>query len=403
MNNRIIVTIFAFLVLITNINFAQNEIEIFGYGQASFSHFENWYNVPVPADFDEEHSYNFMGVAQMNIMMAKQFSPELSAFVNFEFINDYSSSKGFGSFNLQEAYVRWDYRNFLKVKFGMVIPQFNNLYEIYNRTPLLPYLIRPKVYEANFGNLIDVFDFLPQKALVQINGNVPVGSLTMQYALWAGNPPSSLISSSENDLIPGYTAYGQSAVSFMSFGGRLGVINSFMKAGFSVTTDTENRRNIYIDWDDNTADLGDIDRLRLGADLSFSVGDLRVEGEYLMTKSKTTKAMDDSLRSWNSESPDLIGDNFDKYFYYVAAIYNVTDKLTAFVMYDAISDNFDSWFFGQEGYKGYHLGAGYTVVDEVVIKAQYNKNTGKYDSGIEDPSVYDYNEAYYSVGVSFSF
>jgi hypothetical protein len=403
MTNRVVTLIIATLLLINYTNYAQGEIEIFGYGQASFNHFENWYNVPIPADFDEEHSYNFMGIAQMNLMLAKQFTPDLSAFVNFEFINDYSSSKGFGTFNLQEAYIRWDHRNYLKVKFGMIIPQFNNLYEIYNRTPLLPYLIRPKVYEANFGNLIDVFDFLPQKALVQINGNIPTGGITFQYALWGGNPPSSLISSSENDLIPGYTAYGQSAVNFLSFGGRVGVINSFLKAGFSITKDTENRRNIVIDWDENTADFGDIDRLRIGADLSLSVGDFRLEGEYLMTRSKTTQEMDDSLDYWYSESPDLIGNNFDKYFYYISAIYSINDDLTAFIMYDAISDNFDSWFFGKEGYKGFHLGVGYSLIDEIVLKVQYNKNTGKYDSGIEDPAVYEYSESYLSLGASFSF
>lgn len=403
MNKRFLTVVLGILTLTSSFTFAQSDLEIFGFAQTSFSHFESWYSQPIDPDFDEEHVYNFMGIGQLNIMMAKQFNPEFSAFVNFEFINDYSSDKGFGSFNLQEAYIRWDYRDFMKVKFGMLIPKFNNLYEIYNRTPLLPYLIRPKAYEANWGNLIDVFDFLPQKALIQIDGNIPTGPVTLQYAVWAGNPPSSLISSSENDLIPGYTAYGQSAINFMSFGGRVGVINSYLKAGVSVTRDRENRRNIIIDWDENTADFGDLDRLRVGADLSFSIGDLKVEGEYIMTKSTTTAEMDASLIEWNAESPDLIGSDFDKYFYYVAATYSFSEKFYAFVMYDAISDNFDSWFYGNEGYKGFHFGAGYSVIDEIVIKAQYNKNTGQYDSGYEDPPVYDYNESYYSIGASFSF
>jgi hypothetical protein len=162
----------------------------------------------------------------------------------------------------------------LKVKFGVVIPQFNAMYEIYNKTPLLPYIIRPKLYEANAGNTYDLFDMLPQKALIHLNGTVPVKDMVFEYALYAGNPPNNFIFTANNPVImPSYVAYGQSAVDYVSYGGRVGITNDYLRAGVSISGDKENQRQYVTSSSTGaTADLGDLNRMRFGADLQAIVG-----------------------------------------------------------------------------------------------------------------------------------
>ena len=106
---------------------AQNTIDIYGYVQSSYLFFHNYYN-PFPPSGEANYTYHNMGINQLNLFFAKDFGDDFSSFINFEFVNNYSSDKGFGSFNLSEAYIKWDYRDFLKLKFGMVIPQFNALF-----------------------------------------------------------------------------------------------------------------------------------------------------------------------------------------------------------------------------------------------------------------------------------
>lgn len=417
-----------FLFAATSIN-AQEEISIFGYAQPYFNAFSSAYGEPGPPAGEEDQNYFTMGISQLNLFFQKDFGDDFSSFVNFELINNYSSDRGFGAFNLQEAYLRWNLADELKFKFGMVIPVFNQMYEIYNKTPLLPYIFRPKLYETNQGNLVDIFSFLPQKALVQASGVFNVSGVKIDYAAYINYPTNGFISSEKNDLIPGYVAFGQPAVNYLGFGGRVGIRYNKLNVGVSLGVDKDNRRNYrqtvyqkyssYLDdstasvYDNDDTNLGDLNRFRLGADVSFTLGDFTLSGEYLQVKTDVPSESKTILTQWNSEDPYFIGKGFDKSFYYVSLLYNLSDKFFFYGMYDMMQDESDPFFFGEDGYGGISFGGGYNLNDYVVLKVQYLVNSAKFDVQELDKNgdgivaakedIRDFNDYWLSVGASISF
>ncbi|MDP2364537.1 MAG: hypothetical protein Q8M94_12310 [Ignavibacteria bacterium] len=404
MKNFFLILFFFFLCATYNQLNAQENLEIFGYGQGSFLQFENRYD-PHVIEYDDNYTYKNMGITQLNLLMSRSLGDELTAFINFELTNNFDSERGFGSFYLQEAYLRWNYKDYLNLKFGMVIPKFNNLYEIYNKTPLIPYLIRPKIYEVNWGTYVDLFDYLPQKALLQVYGSFISDEIKFDYAFYCGNPPNSFLSSKDKDLIPGYVEYGQSAVNLLAVGGRIGIRTDNIKAGFSFAKDKENRREIELVAPESVVGLGDLDRYKLGFDASFEFGDFNIVGEYLLNKVPLTNDQQDSLDYWSSIDPAFTGNGLNKYFYYVSAMYTFSEKFYSFIMFDYIQDKLDAWFFGNYGYYGYHIGCGYYMNENVVLKGQVTLNKANYNTGLDTPfpAKTDYREIYYAIGASFSF
>ncbi|MGE5315898.1 MAG: hypothetical protein ACM3Q4_14485 [Acidobacteriota bacterium] len=382
---------------------AQGPIDVFGYVQTSYTNFHNVWKQG-PPEGEANYKFHYMGVNQLNLMFGKDFGSNLSGLINLEFVNNYSSDKGFGSFKLQEAYVRWDYSDHLKVKFGMVIPQFNALYEIYNKAPLLPYIQRPKLYEANAGNTYDLFDMLPQKALIHINGSVPIGESVVEYAGYAGNPPNNFIVSPSNPVIsPSYAAYGQSGVNYLSYGARLGFSHEHVRAGISYSADKENQRSFVTSSDGGTADLGDLPRYRIGADIQATAGGFTLSAEYMATHTTVPKAAQDSIDRWHAADPYGVGAGFQKKFYYVTLQYDITDELFVYTMYDYLNDEHNPFYFGMDGYYGYSIGGGYRVNDSVVLKFQAVNNKGRYNVGEEVDPIRDYDEYQYMIGASMTF
>jgi len=402
MLKRIPYSLFFIFILLFRSSMAQSSIDIYGYVQSSYSFFHNVWNPYAPPG-EDNYTYNNMGINQLNLFVAKDLGNDLSSFINFEFINDYSSDKGFGSFNLSEAYLKWDYRDFLKVKFGMIIPQFNSLFEIYNRTPLLPYLIRPKLYDATSGNLVDIFDILPQKALIQVYGSVPVGAANIEYALFAGNPPNKFLSSPNNDLLPSYVAFGRAAVSYVSVGGRVGIKTSNLRIGVSACFDKDSQRKFIKNSNPDTVNLGDFNRYHIGSDFYLKVGNFELSAEYLKVKTKVSSDVQDSLNVWNAADPYDVGKSFDKTFYYATLLYNISSKLFVYTMYDYLNDDFNPFYFGLDGFYGYHLGGGYYVNDNILLKIQYFKNFARFDTGEAVIPIRDYYENNLAIGVSITF
>jgi len=125
--------------------FAQEKetpIKIFGYFQNSFQHWTT---------FGERPRQNSFSLQQLNLFFQKDIGSDWTAFVNFEFLNNFSSGRQWGSTKLEEAWVKYRANMRFNLKLGLLIPIFNNLNEIKNRTPLLPYIIRPLAYETSFG------------------------------------------------------------------------------------------------------------------------------------------------------------------------------------------------------------------------------------------------------------
>lgn len=384
---------------------AQEDLNIFGFVQSAFTRYEAKF-VPTLNDYTPPVKVNFMGINQLNIMASSSLSENISSYLNLEFTNNYSSSKGFGYFNLQEAFVRWDYRDYFKVKFGMLIPSFNSFYEIYNRFPLFPYIARPKMYETNLENVVNLFDILPQKALMQVYGNLDLTELLkFEYALYFGNPPNSLISSKDNDLLPGYVAYGQSASPYLSHGIRIGFSNLFMKFGVSYNGDRDSKRNfvVYDSLDNpNIIDLGEHNRYRLGADFMIKLFSFTLSAEVMSVKTKTPQNILDTLKKWTFINPNYNGRSFDKIAYYVTIQYDY-ENYFAFFMLDFLNDDSNRFYFGILGSKGFNFGIGYNVSERLSIKTQFIHNRGRYNLGLENIPVRNYREYQYQFGLSYTF
>ena len=140
--------ILCFLLLATASAGAQSQekpLRIFGYFQNSF---QQW------TAFEFRPKQNSFSLQQLNLFFQKDLGTNWTAFVNFEFLNNFSSSRQWGSANLEETWVKYRASMRFNLKLGLLVPIFNNLHEIKNRTPLLPYIIRPLAYETSFSEFI---------------------------------------------------------------------------------------------------------------------------------------------------------------------------------------------------------------------------------------------------------
>ena len=404
MNNFLKLKLFFMAIFLSNYLIAQ-DLRIFGFVQSSFTRYEAKF-VPTLNDYTPPVKVNFMGINQLNLMASSILTEDVSTYLNLEFTNNYSSSKGFGYFNLQEAFIRWDLKDEFKVAFGMLIPSFNSFYEIYNRFPFFPYIARPKMYETNIENVVNLFDILPQKALFQAYGSLSITELNkIDYALYFGNPPNSLISSKDNDLLPGYVAYGQSASPYLSHGFRIGFSNLFMKFGFSYNGDRDNKTK-FIVYDTldapNVINLGQHNRYRLGGDFMIKFFDFTIFSEIMIVKTTTPKNILDTLKRWAEINPDYNGRSFDKLGYYVTLQYDYKNMF-AFFMLDFLNDDSNRYYFGILGSKGFNFGIGYYYSENLIIKTQFIHNRGRYNLGLVNIPVRDYREYQYQFGLSYTF
>lgn len=415
---------------------SQEDLLVYGYLQPHFTYFNSQYHTFQPI------SYNFGGLGQMNLFFQRYFMDgKMSAFVNFEITNNFNTVENWGSFKLQEAFLRYAPNDYVNFKFGYFLPKFNNLMEIFNRTPLLPYLHRPRLFETNNGSLINTFNILPQLGLVQADANIPVGNAYIDVAAYINHPTNSLISREGDNIVPGYTASGQSGTSNLGFGGRIGLRYDNLKIGFSATTDvvdlsnfTESFANRYREiFEEETEEfygadpddvynryvnletpLGETNRLRLGADFSFSKYGFTLMGEYLMVQYDFTeeeeRVFDDSDDapevSWFDEDYDFayLPTGFFKSFYYVNLQYDFMDYYV-FGQVANTQDDSDPWFMGLDGLLDYSMGAGWYVNDFTVLKLQYIRNIVTFPDSDENGNYveWDYWEDWVAFGVSISF
>jgi hypothetical protein len=387
-----------------------------GYIQPYFLHFES------AQTYGSGHIYNSGGLSQANFIIQGDFDKNFSALVNFELLNNFSADKGWGTLNLQEAYLKWEHNNYLVIKFGQILPQFNNLNEIYYKTTELPYILRPRLYEATLGNLVDIFDILPQKALIQISGDAPISdNIKLDYAGYINHAINKFHSNQNNDLLPSYVPYGQSAESYLGYGGRIGIHTGSLKAGVSAAADVSNQRKFKWTEAGNLADLGDMGRMKLGADLSFKIYGFTFAGEVLACNTTipdknvtikniynnnqdTVMKIKDFLDYANKKDKMFIGTGFDRLFYYVSLKYNPTEDIFVYFMYDYLDDKIDPYYFGTEGYKGFSIGAGWNVTKNIVLKAQFQRNNAKYENTFDNINytLSDYHETFIAAGVSIS-
>lgn len=355
---------------------AQNDLNIFGYFQTTFTHIEIVDSVYKPS--------NSFAVQQLNVFLNKDFNDDFSAFINIEVLNNFSSERNWGGLNLEEAWMKYSASDAFNVKAGLLIPRFNALNEIKNKTPLLPYIRRPLAYEASMGDIISLEPYIPQRAFLQVYGNIGLSDdAKMEYAAYAGN--------ADRFHINGGTT-GQRGVDTTTYklvGGRVGVtVSDFLRAGVSGTYD---RQKFIV----NSRFLGEMPRTRLGADLALSYAGFELTGELVLIDLNLADSSQAVLDSLAGLPNSTVGTSPKKTFYFANLTYNFNPQLYAYVGYSYMQDDISKFIGAGLGMTSF--GVGYRPIDQVVLKAQFTK------SKFGDNPVRPYDRNYYYVGASVFF
>ena len=166
--------------------FAQSELQVFGFFQGSMNKLEGAFSAvaDMPAMLGggkmtlkaDDNNYLSVQNQQLNVFFRKEINSSFTAWVNLEVNGSFNSSKNWGSLSLEEAWINYQSNDYLNIKAGLLIPKFAYLNEIKNRMPLLPYITRPLVYEASLSRTIDISNYVPERAFVQVYGYIPVGT-----------------------------------------------------------------------------------------------------------------------------------------------------------------------------------------------------------------------------------
>jgi len=298
---------------------------------------------------------NTFVMQQMNIFLQKDFSTELSSFASLEFTNSFNSNINVGGIQVEEAWLKYSPSSAFNVKAGQLVPKFNNLNEIKNRTVLLPYIYRPLVYETVFNSQFGNEEFIPLYANLEIYGDVTVGNnMRFNYAAYMGNL------STENLIknTAGLEA-GNDSSRYKMFGGRLGVEYGNLSVGVSGTYD---RKNLW------AYNIGYVPRERFGAYLNYSIARFELEAEYIRVYNDLSTANKIALDSAIARTPGT-PTGFNKYYMHVNLLYNITDQLFAYAGYDYLQTQDNT--FSKSGLKQPAFGAGYKVNDSIVLKGEY--------------------------------
>lgn len=381
--------IFCLFILVVNNVHAQLEespIKIFGYFQNSFQHWTT---------FEDRREQNSFSLQQLNFFFQKDLGRNWTALINFEFLNNFSSSHQWGAADLEEAWLRYRMNEKFSIKLGLQIPIFNNLNEINNRTPLLPYIIRPLVYETSFGEIFPVEEFIPARAFAQVYGFLPLGKAKLDYAIFLGNSPNINTSDYSSFESPNEQSGIDTTTTFM-IGGRVGFRYGELKLGISATHE---RRNDFMSIADTIgrqpSELKEIPASRLGGDMSYGFANFWFESEFILVN------VDPGI-------PEL---DLGLEFYYATLGYYWTEKLFVYGSYWITESNvkiryLDGDYKEEEEILVPNFGVAYNLSDRIRMKAQYARV--KSDDTIREtnPNMVtkqDDNFSVYSVAISVFF
>lgn len=329
----------------------ESPIKIFGYFQNSFQYWTT---------MEDRRQQDSFSLQQLNFFLQKDLGRNWTALVNFEFLNNFSSSHQWGAANLEEAWLRYRRNEKFSIKLGLQIPIFNNLNEINNRTPLLPYIIRPLVYETSFGEFYPVEEFVPARAFAQIYGFLPLGQVKLDYAVYMGNS-SNVSSGAEASSASRNEQTGIDTTTTFLFGGRVGLRYGDLKLGLSATHE---KRNDFMylapDIGRPRSELKEIPAKRLGGDLSYGFANLWLESEFILVD------IDPGI-------PEL---NLSLEFYYATLGYYWTERLFVYGSYWITQSKITILFINEDYEEEEEIlvpnfGVAYNLSDRIRMKAQY--------------------------------
>ncbi len=274
-------------------------LKIFGYFQNQFEDSGN------PRTDERRNSFLLQ---QLNLFLQRDFQLKWSAFVNFELVNSFSSADRYGAFKLEEAWIKYRYDKRLQVRLGLQIPTFNHLNLLKNRTPLLPYVTRPLVYEESLEDIIVIEEYIPSIAFAQTYGVLPLGSAKFDYAVYLGNSPNL-------STLDDRGRSGADTTRTFLVGSRFGVRYQDLKTGISLTHDKVNRfMELALQVGDTLPALEEMQRIRLGFDLEYRLGAFVFNGEYIGV--------------FYDEPTELA--RFDKSFFYGTLGWQLTEPLMVY-------------------------------------------------------------------------
>lgn len=351
-----ILFVFFFLAAATSTASAQISelpLKMFGYFQTNYTQYNQ-----KEEEYKDAKSFSMQ---QLNLFLQKDLDRSLTAFVNFEFLNSYSSGHQWGSFSIEEAWIRYHKCAGLNLRIGLQTPTFNYLNEIKNRTPLMPYVIRPLVYESSFNEILRLEEYLPARAYIQMFGYIPKGAAKLDYAVYVGNSPNV-----NSDPRNGQT--GVDTTNTFLVGGRLGLRAKEFNLGFSASYDKYDFPQRIVSILDEKDIVTRLPRIRIGGDFRYAFRQFGVESEFIRV---------------NYED-DLGGFDVDLRFYYATLFCDVTDQIRVYGSYwlakerqfieaemKGLFGNVDTVTVDLDyRLEAPTIGAAYTMTDKIVIKVQ---------------------------------
>ncbi len=381
-------TLIALLLTIATANSTAAEddrLRIFGYSQNIFQQVDQKVRFPDQTSQQGESLNSFI-TQQLNIFLQKPVSERWTSFVNLEMVNSYSSFRRWGAFNLEEAWVRYRMNRAFSLKLGLQIPIFNHFNEIKNKTPLIPYIIRPLVYESSFNEIILLDEFTPTRAFVQAYGSVPKGEVKIDYAAYLGNSPNI----NDNADITGVfdddenSQSGVDTTATLLIGGRLGLRYRDLKFGVSATHDYTNLFQTGAEaLGHNPADFKEVRRIRLGTDLSGHFGDYHFESEYIRVR-------------YDDDIPDFL---IRLEFYYLTFGYQWTEEFSSYVSYWVEEDELTT--LGKGRIEVPNAGLRYDLTDGIALKVGYAVGRSRETPPTEGTTKSDLN--FYTAAISAVF
>ncbi len=378
---------------------AQSDLNIFGYFQTSANIF---------TDKNLNQTTQSFGLNQLNLFFQKDFGSNFSSFVNFEATNSFDASRAVGNFKVEEGWMKYTYRDYLNVKAGLIIPTFNNLNEIKNRTPLLPYVFRPLAYESTIDQIITLEDYVPQRAFLQVDGIIPIDKLSLDYAFYVGNSESQFTRANTSSNPFDLNIPGADTTSHKLLGGRVGMKYGGVKVGVSYTDDNDFRygstvsKGSFISANDTArmiptpygvlslyqvfgnqpvsdlGALGALKRNRLGLDFSVTKYGFTLETEYIKVSTSPTAAQQTMLDQLVAGTTPILAqlgqkplytNKIEKSFYYGNLGYDVSDNVTAYAGYSYMEESLNTYF--ADGLSTMTFGGVYKPIEQIALKAQY--------------------------------
>lgn len=302
-------------------------------------------------------------IQQMDLFLFKQIDDKFSTFANLEITNTFSSADGWGSLALDEAWVKYDPVGKLKLKAGILVPPFNNLNTIKDKTPLLPYIIRPLAYERGLQEIFKLDELVPRQASVEVYGLLGLGEkLKFDYSVYVGNQVASVITTTAGTLPAGADTTLAKLV-----GGRIGIRYDGIKAGISGTIDRADLSKIPIfvaEFDG----VGTLPRNRLGLDFSLSYPRFFFESEFIGVFYDLNAEKKRQLEELVSANP-LLSPDLNRLFAYGALGFNIGERCYAYSMFSYFEDR--SNIITNNGFGMFGIGGGFRPNDALVLKAQF--------------------------------